>query len=173
MAGYHEVNVERVKAYQRSRRVEQAESVRTVDRARYVRDKDKRIAAASDGVRLRRARLSGIVSDPNLTTGRLREIHGDDCCYCGVELDFDRGKRGEGIAPNRATLEHILPVSRGGTHTFDNTALACHRCNVSKNRKTVAEWEAWKAGGLSGRQEAVTDSADRQRRGRTDAAPIA
>lgn len=159
MVGYHEANTERVKAYQRKRRVEQAETVRAIDRARYVRDKDKRVAAASDGVRLRRARIAGVGSDPKLTTGRLREIHGDACCYCSVQMDFERGKRGEGIAPNRATLEHILPISRGGTHTFDNAALACHRCNVSKNSKTVAEWEAWKVGDFGVRQEAIASGA--------------
>lgn len=158
MAIYLESNKDRIHAYQRSRRIEQPEVVRALDLARYERDKDKRIALASDNVRLRRARIAGILSDPNLTTIRLREIHGDLCCYCDIEMDFIRGKRGEGIAPNRATLEHVLPVSRGGTHTFDNAALACHRCNVSKNSKTVEEFEAWKAGGQIGREEAVTSS---------------
>ena len=44
----------------------------------------------------------------------------------------------------------------GGSHTFINTALACHQCNVSKNDKTVEEWEAWKAGGSFGREETTT-----------------
>lgn len=35
----------------------------------------------------------------------------------------------------RATLDHIIPLSKGGTHTYDNVA-ACHwRCNMVKGNK--------------------------------------
>lgn len=139
-------------------RLDNADRMRAVDMARYKRDKDKRVALASDNVRVRRARLAGIETDPGVTVSSLRKIHGDSCCYCGVEMSFVRRPRGEGIAPNRATLEHVLPISRGGAHTFDNTALACHRCNVSKNDKTLKEFEAWKAGVSHGRQEAAPAS---------------
>jgi len=156
MAGYYDANRDTRMAYEQDRRTNQAEHMRALDMARYERHKDKRIALASDAVRVRRARLLKAETDPKVTVRRLREIHGDSCCYCGVKMDFKRGVRGEGIAPNRATLEHIQPLSRGGNHTFDNTTLACHRCNVSKNNKTVDEWEAWKEGGSDGREEAVT-----------------
>lgn len=161
MAGYYVDNQKSRMAYEKDRRLNKAEHMRALDMARYERSKDKRILLASDGARLRRARLAGVESDPNLTVQRLRDIHGDLCCYCSVLMDFVRGKRGSGIARNRATLEHLLPVSRGGTHTFSNTALACHLCNVSKNSKTVNEWEAWKAGSDYGRKETVAAGAAR------------
>lgn len=161
MAGYYEENREARVAYELDRRMHRTEHMRALDMARYERNKDKRIALASDGVRRRRARMAGVVTDPNVNVARLREIHGDLCCYCGVELDFARGVRGGGIASNRASLEHLLPVSRGGSHTFDNTALACHRCNVSKNSKTVEEWNAWNARRSNGREEAVASGEDR------------
>lgn len=160
MSGYYLANQDARKAYERHRRTNQPEHMRALDMARYERHKEKRILLASDNVRLRRARQAGVESDPKLTVLALRSIDGDYCCYCGVEMTFVRGRRGEGIASNRATLEHILPISRGGTHTFDNAAIACHRCNTSKNRKTVAEWEAWKAGVVDGGEEAVTSRAD-------------
>lgn len=153
MAAYYEENRDSRMAYEQHRRTHQADHLRALDMARYERHKDRRIALASDNVRTRRARLTATVVDPKVTVKQLRKIHGDNCCYCGIELDFVRGRRGEGIARNRATLEHVLPLSRGGTHTFENTKIACHRCNVSKNSKTVAEWEAWKGGGSDGRQE--------------------
>lgn len=139
-------------------RLDNADRLRAVDMARYERDKDKRIALASENVKIRRARLAGVETDSGVTVSRLREIHGDNCCYCGIGMSFERRPRGEGIAPNRATLEHILPISRGGSHTFDNTALACHRCNVSKNDKTLGEYEAWKVGVPDGREKATTAS---------------
>lgn len=140
MAGYYADNREARAAYEQDRRTNRGDHMRSLDMARYERHKEKRIALASENVKIRRARLAGVETDPRVTVPSLREIHGDNCCYCGVQMSFVRRPRGEGIAPNRATLEHILPISRGGTHTFDNTALACHRCNVSKNSKTVDEW---------------------------------
>lgn len=35
----------------------------------------------------------------------------------------------EYLSPDRFTLEHILPQSRGGSDEPENLALACHRCN--------------------------------------------
>lgn len=158
MAGYYGANRDARMAYEQDRRTNNADHLRALDMARYERHKDKRIALASDAVRLRRARLLNTEVDSKVTVARLRDIHGDSCCYCGVEMDFARGRRGDGIAKNRATLEHVHPLSRGGTHTFDNTKLACHRCNVSKNNKTVGEWEAWKGGVSHGRKEAAPAS---------------
>lgn len=140
MANYYEDNREQRVAYERGRRSNQAEHLRALDMARYERHKEKRIALASEHVKIRRARLAGVETDPGVTVPALRRIHGDHCCYCGIEMTFKRGKRGEGIAPNRATLEHIMPISKGGGHTLANTALACHRCNVTKNNKTTEQW---------------------------------
>ena len=33
------------------------------------------------------------------------------------------------------TLDHILPLSRGGLHTYDNTQLLCQSCNSRKKDK--------------------------------------
>ncbi len=45
----------------------------------------------------------------------------------------------EPIDPNRrcpdwraATIEHVVPLSAGGTHTWDNTVVAHNRCNALK-----------------------------------------
>lgn len=169
MASYYDKNRERRIEYERFRRVTQSDHLRAWDRARYRRDREKRIALASDNTRRRRARLAGVLTEPGITVANLRKIHGDNCCYCGVEMDFNRGTRGAGIAANRATLEHIVPISRGGSHTFLNSALACHACNVSKNDKTVAEWEAWKAGEANGWEKTTSSGSgsDRQRHGVT------
>lgn len=140
MASYHSENREARAAYMQSRMKAHGDHVRALDMARYERHKEKRVALASENVKIRRARLAGVETDPLVNVPALRGIHGDNCCYCGIEMSFERRPRGEGIAPNRATLEHVLPISRGGAHTFENTALACHRCNVTKNNKTLDEW---------------------------------
>lgn len=30
------------------------------------------------------------------------------------------------------TLDHVVPLSRGGSHSYDNTVAACEPCNVVK-----------------------------------------
>ncbi len=35
-------------------------------------------------------------------------------------------------------MEHIIPLSGGGTSTIDNLCLACYRCNEFKGAKTHA-----------------------------------
>lgn len=32
----------------------------------------------------------------------------------------------------RVTLDHVVPLSRGGTHTWDNVAPAHWKCNMAK-----------------------------------------
>lgn len=49
------------------------------------------------------------------------------CQYCG-----ERGVRLE--------CDHIIPVSRGGSHDPSNLATACFTCNRSKRDKLLEEW---------------------------------
>jgi len=75
--------------------------------------------------------------DPSVNLKTLREKGGDLCTYCGVLMDFETIE----YAPHKASVDHIVPLSRGGAHTFGNTTLACLKCNMSKFNKTLQEWE--------------------------------
>ncbi|MFQ4145726.1 HNH endonuclease [Chlorogloeopsis sp. ULAP02] len=37
------------------------------------------------------------------------------------------------------TLDHVIPRSRGGQHTWDNVVAACERCNSSKGDRSLKE----------------------------------
>lgn len=39
-----------------------------------------------------------------------------------------------------ASIDHSQPVSRGGSHTWDNVQLAHFICNARKGNKTMEEW---------------------------------
>lgn len=41
------------------------------------------------------------------------------------------------------TIDHIIPLMRGGLHIPDNLAAACRPCNCSKSDKLISEWQ-WK-----------------------------
>ncbi|MEU5149753.1 HNH endonuclease [Streptomyces yangpuensis] len=50
---------------------------------------------------------------------------GNRCAYC----------------PALAThLDHVIPLSKGGTDTESNIVPACQHCNLSKGAKTLEEW---------------------------------
>lgn len=49
------------------------------------------------------------------------------CMYCG--------------STENITIEHILPLIRGGQHTMDNVGPACRSCNSSKQSQTPEEFQ--------------------------------
>lgn len=51
---------------------------------------------------------------------------GYTCQYCGVRT-------------SNLTIDHVIPRSRGGLHTWDNVVAACQPCNHRKGGKSVAE----------------------------------
>jgi HNH endonuclease len=42
----------------------------------------------------------------------------------------------------RLTMEHVVPLSRGGSHSEGNILPACGTCNTTKNDKLLIEWRA-------------------------------
>lgn len=57
------------------------------------------------------------------------------CYICGCKTSkadqtYVRGYKKCG--PTYPTIDHVKPLARGGTHTWDNVRLACHRCNAIK-----------------------------------------
>lgn len=39
------------------------------------------------------------------------------------------------------TIEHVVPISKGGTHTWNNVMLACMKCNTNKGTQLINEAE--------------------------------
>lgn len=58
------------------------------------------------------------------------------CQLCGVKTP--RKLRGT-YEPNAPELDHIIPVSKGGMHTYLNTQCACRRCNIKKGNKILGQ----------------------------------
>ena len=57
------------------------------------------------------------------------------CQICGKPTDKDDITNGH-IGRLYPTLDHIIPLSKGGTHTWDNVQLAHMSCNAGKCDKT-------------------------------------
>lgn len=79
------------------------------------------------GIRSRRRR--GRLSDEMMSFFKHHR-----CVYCG-QTDLD------------VQCDHIEPLSRGGEHSYENTAAACRDCNISKGNLFLLEW-VWRNEGL-------------------------
>lgn len=69
--------------------------------------------------------------DNDISLKRLYERDGGVCQICGLPTDpYDiKGRR---VGKNYPTLDHITPLSKGGSHTWDNVQLAHLACNSAK-----------------------------------------
>jgi 5-methylcytosine-specific restriction endonuclease McrA len=61
-----------------------------------------------------------------LTRRNLFQRDSHRCQYCGSESE-------------RLSIDHVMPRSRGGSHSWDNVTTACLRCNVHKGNRTPRE----------------------------------
>jgi 5-methylcytosine-specific restriction endonuclease McrA len=59
------------------------------------------------------------------------------CIYCGVQPGDKQ--RGRTLTGRDFSVDHIVPLSRGGRNSWGNTACACLRCNGRKGDRTPAE----------------------------------
>lgn len=55
----------------------------------------------------------------------IRRLASACCVACGLPAD---------------SLDHVIPLSRGGSHGVGNLAPMCRTCNSSKGAKTISEW---------------------------------
>lgn len=110
------------------------DKAREQDRKRYERDKEKRLALAKAHTHKRRTRIKGGVWERGVTDIALRKRDGDKCCYCSKIMSFTP-LTGHQYNPDRATVEHVVPISKGGAHTMDNTKLACWECNIRRGNR--------------------------------------
>ncbi len=77
---------------------------------------------------LRRARRLANKSY-KVTTKEILKLLSKPCLYCGFKSEH---------------IDHVLPLSRGGSHSIGNLVGACAQCNLSKLNKTVMEWRLLK-----------------------------
>ena len=60
---------------------------------------------------------------------RWQNEHGLNCAHCGIDCS------------GFSTIDHVVPLSKGGGNTLKNMVIACLECNQSKADKTVEEFK--------------------------------
>lgn len=63
---------------------------------------------------------------------KLRKKLRDKCFYCGI------------VVGDAFSIDHMTPLSKGGTNWPSNLALACKPCNFDKHSKTAAAFVQWR-----------------------------
>lgn len=91
-------------------------------RERRATDEDFRIREATR-LRLDRSRRKSAGGCCSIIQWRQRgELYGWHCAYCGTQLDFCV-----------ATIDHVVPIIKGGCNWPSNLVPACASCNSRKN----------------------------------------
>lgn len=72
--------------------------------------------------------------DEGITLKKVRAKYHDVCQICGLMVDDTAIVNGH-IKRLYPTIDHIIPLSKGGTHTWENVRLAHMSCNAGKRDK--------------------------------------
>ena len=86
---------------------------------------------ANDTDDRKRCRRYGVYYDGSFSREDVFERDGYICQICGIKCnpnDYGWGTNGA----THPTIDHIIPLSKGGTHTWDNVQCACGLCNSRK-----------------------------------------
>lgn len=123
-------------AYYRKRRAEDPEALRDCQREWRKRNPEKNRASGRKWrknnpekvAKKTRVRLSRKASAPGdgATLSELKAIHGKSCYICKVTI--------------ADTVDHVIPLSKGGTNYPLNLKPACNSCNAKKGNKIGEEY---------------------------------
>jgi 5-methylcytosine-specific restriction endonuclease McrA len=107
------------------RRQRDYDHVRAIEKASYERNKDRRrpVKNAKQSIRNRLIGKSEFV----VLEKELKRIYLSKCVSCGTH--------------DRMSIDHIIPLARGGRHSIGNLQPMCTPCNSSKQDKTMMEWK--------------------------------
>lgn len=82
--------------------------------------------------------------DKDISIEGLYAMDNGVCYLCGGKCDFNDFKiiKGTKCCGNTyPSVDHVIPVSKGGSHTWDNVKLAHRSCNSRKRAKIYGEQE--------------------------------
>lgn len=80
-------------------------------------------------------RLKGKIVDDDITLEALYRKDLGVCYLCGCQCDWEDKTIINGntiVGDTYPTVEHVLPLSKGGLHEWKNVRLACFKCNTIK-----------------------------------------
>lgn len=85
-------------------------------------------------------RYDEIRVDSNITLKRLARRDHQTCWICGLKVDWNDTRPGNNtviVGDLYPSCDHIIPISKGGLHSWDNVALAHMKCNTWKSDNII------------------------------------
>ena len=114
-----------IKSFRAKRYREENQKVRELDKARKLRYYYRKYSA------MRYVTING--ADAISFEDWQKLYSADTCYYCGKHIE-GRDK----------TVDHKIPISRGGTNARENLVMCCQSCNSHKNNRTESEYYEWR-----------------------------
>jgi 5-methylcytosine-specific restriction endonuclease McrA len=111
MAKLRELDYERRIEIERASRARRKEVQRPLKNARQ-QIRNRILASANKGI---------------LSSREIASLYNQPCQNCGSKANL--------------SIDHIIPLARGGSHTIGNLMTLCKSCNSSKGKKLLVEWK--------------------------------
>lgn len=83
------------------------------------------ILVVPEHIRMKTSQFERLWKVPPVNRREVLRRDNQACQYCG--------------STRRLTIDHIIPRSKGGTHTWDNVVAACETCNSLKGDRTLQQ----------------------------------
>lgn len=124
---YYLENAEEIIIKRREYRKKNSDVLSQRQRKYYLKNREYIIERQSKITKIRRARLFSAFVEP--VCEKKLFIRDEGLCYvCSKKIDLDLSWP----HPMSKSLEHIIPLSKGGKHSYENTALSHLVCNIRK-----------------------------------------
>ena len=115
---YRQNNKDKIKKYQDEWKKKNAEHVEAYDRRRRARKRNARVDVYK--------------------TQDVLDLYGTDCYLCNAAIDFSAPRRvGLQGWENGLHIDHVIPISKGGSDSLDNVRPAHALCNLSKHDSII------------------------------------
>lgn len=144
LQAYEDFKVKRKKEKERQRQIEREAKIQTkrcpvCGNEFKTLIKNQKYCSKKCSTRAEQARKSKRIPknqfvDRDITLERLYRRDKGICYLCGKSCSWnDIDKENHLVGHDYPTIDHIYPVARGGTHSWENVRLACWSCNISKS----------------------------------------
>lgn len=119
-------NPEKYTEYQKKWSAENKDKINSKAKRYYDSNKEICIERSNLQSHARRSALKGDIF-PIALWRQLTKWFGDWCPYCGE-------------SNKKLTVDHVVPISKGGTNSIENLIPCCGSCNSSKGNKSMEDW---------------------------------